>query len=197
MSMGAIHRNEQLGAFLRTTMHHLVEAQSTADTPMFGNVALKTPVYDWGYSGRFGDEINWGDTIILVPAPLYELYGDTQTMARYYDRMVDFADYIQREKVLTGADRHILDAALADWVSADQTSGRITGTWGYYVTKLALMAKLTGHFADAAKYTTLAAEIKAPFNAHFYITTLRRYTVAIGFPPYPEAQRVRLRRDRP
>jgi alpha-L-rhamnosidase len=43
MPMGAIHRNYQLDAYLRTTMHHLVEGQSRADTPMFGNVALKTP----------------------------------------------------------------------------------------------------------------------------------------------------------
>ncbi|MGX7671463.1 family 78 glycoside hydrolase catalytic domain [Plantactinospora sp. DSM 117369] len=180
MPMGAIHRNHQLAAYLRTTMHHLVEGQSRADTPMFGNVALKTPVYDWGYSGRFGDEINWGNAIILVPAMLYELYGDTQTMARYYDQMVTFADYIQRQKVGTGADAHIVDAALADWVSADQTSGRITGTWGYYVmiSKLAMMARLTGHTADAERYSALAADIKAAFNAHFYNTALRRYTTA-------------------
>jgi alpha-L-rhamnosidase len=178
MPMGAIHRNFDLAAFLRTTQRHLVEGQSMADTPMFGNVALKTPVYDWGYTGRFGDEINWGNAIILVPAMLYELYGDTETMARYYDQMVDFADYIQREKAGTGTDAHIVDAALADWVSADQTSGRITGTWGYYVmiSKLALMAQLTGHPADADRYRALAGEIKAAFNAHFYNSTLRRYT---------------------
>ena len=178
MPMGAIHRNFDLAAFLRTTQRHLVEGQSLAATPMFGNVALKTPVYDWGYTGRFGDEINWGDAIILVPALLYELYGDTQTMARYYDRMVDFADYIEREKAGTGADAHIVDAALADWVSADQTSGRITGTWGYHlmIGKLAMMADLTGHVADAERYRALAGEIRAAFNAHFYNTTLRRYT---------------------
>ncbi|MGN9908833.1 family 78 glycoside hydrolase catalytic domain [Phytohabitans sp. LJ34] len=180
MPMGAIHRNHQLAAYMRTSMHHLVEGQSKADTPMFGNVALKTPVYDWGYTGRFGDEINWGNAIILVPAMLYELYGDTQTMARYYDQMVDFADYIQRQKVLTGPDAHIVDAALADWVSAEQTSGRITGTWGYYVmiAKLAMMARLTGHAADADRYDALAADIKEAFNAHFYNTELRRYTAA-------------------
>jgi alpha-L-rhamnosidase len=178
MPMGAIHRNHELGAYLRTTMHHLVEGQSIADTSMFGNVALKTPVYDWGYTGRFGDEINWGNAIILVPALLYDLYGDTRTMARYYDRMIDFADYIQRQKAGTGPDAHIVDAALADWVAADQTSGRITGTWGYYtmISKLAVMARLTGHTADAEKYTTLTADIKAAFNAHFYNSTLRRYT---------------------
>jgi len=178
MPMGAIHRDYEVAAYLRTTIRHLVEGQSIADTPMFGNVALKTPVYDWGYTGRFGDEINWGNAIVLVPALLYELYGDTETMARYYDQMVDFADYIQREKVGTGPDEHIVDAALADWVSADQTSGRITGTWGYYtmVSKLAMMAELTGHFADAATYQALASDIKAAFNAHFYNSTLRRYT---------------------
>jgi alpha-L-rhamnosidase len=175
MPMGAIHRNYELGAYLRTTMHHLVEGQSIADTPMKGNVALKTPVYDWGYSGRFGDEINWGNAIILVPSLLYDLYGDTATMARYYDQMVAFADYIQRQKA---SPEHIVDAALADWISAEQTSGRITGTWGYYVmiSKLATMAELTGHKADAQKYRALAQDIKTAFNSHFYNTALRRYT---------------------
>jgi len=99
-------------------------------------------------------------------------------MKRYYDQMIDFADYIQREKAGTGADAHIVDAALADWVSADQTSGRITGTWGYYntISKLAMLAELTGHQADAQKYRTLAGEIKTSFHAHFYNTQLRRYT---------------------
>ncbi|MED7931670.1 family 78 glycoside hydrolase catalytic domain [Nonomuraea sp. LP-02] len=178
MPMGAIHRNHDLAAYLKTTMRHLVEGQSLADTPMRGNVALKTPVYDWGYSGRFGDEINWGNAIILVPAMLYELYGDTETMSRHYDRMVDFADYIQRQKAGTGENAHIVDATLADWVSADQTSGRITGTWGYYImiTKLAKMAELTGHADDATRYQALAADIKTAFNGHFYNRELRRYT---------------------
>jgi alpha-L-rhamnosidase len=174
MPMGAIHREFGLDAYLRTTMHHLVEGQSIADTPMFGNVALKTPVYDWGYTGRFGDEINWGDGIVLVPWFLYELYGDTQTMGAYYDRMVDFVDYIRREKV-TG---DIVDAALADWVAADQTSGRITGTWGYYVmiTRMATMAELTGHPEDARQYEKLAGDIKQTFNDAFFNETLGRYT---------------------
>ena len=148
---------------------------------MVGELAVIDVVEDPGGGaqyGRFGDEINWGNAIILVPAMLYELYGDTQTMARYYDQMIDFADYIQRQKVLTGADAHIVDAALADWVSADQTSGRITGTWGYYtmISKLAMIAELTGHTADAVRYRALADDIKVAFNAHFYNTTVRRYT---------------------
>ncbi|RSM56863.1 alpha-galactosidase [Actinoplanes sp. ATCC 53533] len=174
MPMGAIHRNFELNAFLRTTMRHLVEGQSLADTPMNGNVALKTPVYDWGYSGRFGDEINWGNAIVLVPSILNELYGDTAMMNAYYDRMVRFMDYIQREK----ARDFIVDAALGDWVGDEPTSGRITGTWGYYLTAQAMAraATLTGHTADAATYTSLAANIKTAFNQAFLNEALGRYT---------------------
>ena len=69
-----------------------------------------------------------------MPAFLYELYGDTDTMATYYDEMVAFHDYIRREKVGTGAFATTSsNAALSDWVAAEQTSGQITGTWGYYV----------------------------------------------------------------
>jgi alpha-L-rhamnosidase len=63
-------------------------------------------------------------------------------------------------------------------MAADQTSGRITGTWGYYtmISKLAEMARLTGHTADAQKYAALAADIKTAFNAHFFNQNLHRYT---------------------
>ena len=117
-----------------------------------------------------------------MPALLYELYGDTDTMATYYDEMVDFADYIAREKAGTGADEHIVIAALADWVSADTTSGRITGTWGYFVmiSKLAMMAELTGHDADAEQYGDLADAIKAAFNAHFYNAAQHLYATDGG-----------------
>jgi alpha-L-rhamnosidase len=132
-------------------------------------------VYDWGYLGRFGDEINWGDGIILVPWLLYETYGDTQTMARYYSQMQAFMDYIAREK----ADGFIVDAALADWAAADTTtSGRITGTWGYYQSadRMAKMADVLGHEHDAAEYRELAANIKDAFNDAFYNSELGRYT---------------------
>jgi alpha-L-rhamnosidase len=146
-------------------------------------VALKVPVHDVGFAGQFGDEINWGNGIILVPAFLYELYGDTDTMATYYDEMVLFHDYIVREKAGAGAlPDHIVNAALSDWVSAEQTSGQISGTWGYYVMtqKLAMMAGLTGHDADATEYAALAEAIKAAFNAQFFNTTLRRYAANGG-----------------
>ncbi|MEV6107257.1 family 78 glycoside hydrolase catalytic domain [Streptomyces sp. NPDC051940] len=174
---GSLHRNFGYAAYLRTMQRHLVEGQSRAGDNI-GNVALKAPVYDWGYTGRFGDEINWGNGIILVPWFLYETYGDTRTMARHYPQMQAFLQYIRTRKAGTGADAHIVDAALADWIAADPTSGRITGTWGYHqiADRMARMAALLGNDADAREYGDLATAVKAAFNAAFYNTSLGRYT---------------------
>ena len=90
---GVLHRHFEFDAYLRTMQRHLEEGQSKAGDNV-GNVALKAPVYDWGYTGRFGDEINWGDGIVLVPWQLYESYGDTRTMTRYYPQMQAFMNYI-------------------------------------------------------------------------------------------------------
>ncbi|MGW0819122.1 family 78 glycoside hydrolase catalytic domain [Streptomyces viridiviolaceus] len=173
----SLHRHFTYAAYLRTMQRHLAEGQSkTGDN--IGNVALKAPVYDWGYTGRFGDEINWGNGIILTPWFLYETYGDTQTMARYYPQMQAFLTYIRTRKAGTGADAHIVDAALGDWIAAETTSGRITGTWGYHqiADRMAKMAALLGRHADAAEYRALADNIKTAFNDAFYNDTLGRYT---------------------
>jgi alpha-L-rhamnosidase len=97
--------------------------------------------------------------------------------------MVFDHDYIVRQDAGAGAlPDHIVNAALSDWVSAQQTSGQISGTWGYYVMteKLAMMAELTGHAADAAEYAQLAEYIKAAFNAQFYNSTEKLYATDGG-----------------
>jgi len=175
---GALHRNFGYSAYLRTMERHLVEAQSRASANI-GNVALKAPVYDFGFTGRFGDEINWGNGIILVPWLLHETYGDTQIMARYYPQMQAFLNYIMTQKVGTGANAFIVDAALADWAAADSTtSGRITGTWAYHqiADRMSRIAAVIGRDADARAYRSLAASIKDAFNASFYNAKLGRYT---------------------
>ncbi|WP_406470437.1 family 78 glycoside hydrolase catalytic domain [Streptomyces sp. NBC_01615] len=174
---GSLHRTFGYSAYLRTMQRHLAEGQSRAGDNI-GNVALKAPVYDWGYTGRFGDEINWGDGIILVPWLLYETYGDTQLISRYYPQMQAFLNYIRTRKVGTGADAYIVNAALADWIASENTSGRITGTWGYYqiADRMARMAALIGRDADASEYRNLASNIKDAFNDAFYNASLGRYT---------------------
>ncbi|MGI5423483.1 family 78 glycoside hydrolase catalytic domain [Streptomyces sp. CA-179760] len=178
---GSVHRTFRFAAYLRTMERHLAEGQSRAGDDI-GNVALKAPVYDWGYTGRFGDEINWGNGIVLVPWLLYETYGDTATMSRHYSRMQAFLTYIRTRKAGTGADACVVDAALADWIASENTSGRITGTWGYHqvADRMARMAALLGRDADAAEYRNLAATIRDAFNDAFYNAALGRYTAEGG-----------------
>ena len=173
--MGSLNANFDYAAYLRNMQVQLVEGQSKAGLDA-GNVALKTPVYDWGYSGQFGDEINWGSSIVQVPYLLYKLYGDTQTMRDHYDAMKTYMDFVARRK----ATDFIVTALLADWVASEQTSQQLLGTWGYYVSAkyMSEMAELTGRNADAAAYAQLAQNIKTAFNNRFFNTTLHRYTAA-------------------
>lgn len=78
-----------------------------------------------------------------------------------------------------------MHAALTDWVEDDsRTSGRITGTWGYYhtISAMARMANLTGRAADADRYTTQAGEIRDAFTAAFFDNATARYTSTGNFP---------------
>jgi alpha-L-rhamnosidase len=171
--MASLNVNFDYSAYLRNMEVQLVEGQSKAGADS-GNVALKTPVYDWGYSGQFGDEINWGSSIVQVPYLLYKLYGDTQTMRDHYDAMKTYMDFVARRK----ATDYVVTALLADWVSNESTSQQIFGTWGYYISAkyMSEMAALIGRGAEAAAYGELAANIKTAFNTRFFNTTLHRYT---------------------
>ena len=101
-------------------------------------------------------------------------------MRDHFDAMKTYMDFVARRKAGTGADAYIVTALLADWVSTEQTSQQIMGTWGYYLSAkyMAEMAALTGRDADAATYGTLAQNIKTAFNNRFFNTTLHRYTAA-------------------
>ncbi len=89
-------------------------------------------------------------------------------------------DFVARRKAGTGADAYIVTALLADWVSSEQTSQQMFGTWGYYLSAkyMSEMAALIGRTEDAATYGTLAQNIKTAYNNRFFNTTLHRYTAA-------------------
>lgn len=61
-----------------------------------------------------------------------------------------------------------------------RTHGKITGTWGYYLTisATARMANITGHNDDAARYSNLAVVIREAFNAAFFNDAAGHYTNA-------------------
>ena len=189
--MGSLNVNFDYAAYLRNMQVQLVEGQSKAGLDA-GNVALKTPVYDWGYSGQFGDEINWGSSIVQVPYLLYKLYGDTQTMREHYDAMKTYMDFVARRK----ADATTSSPRCSPTGSpSEQTSQQLSGTWGYYLSAkyMSEMAALTGRNADAAAYADAGRRTSRPRSTPGSST--RRCTATPR--PATAARPARPRRRRP
>lgn len=171
--MGYIHRHIDTRAYLYTTMHHIVESQSVVEETL-GNVPITAPNFYLPYVDMFGDEINWGNGIVLVPWYLHELYGDTSLAETYWDEMNIFVDYIRERK----DEGRIVEAPLADWLASQDTDEALVGTWGYWVTidRMAQLAELLGKDDEAAEFEDLREEIRDAFNERFYDAELGRYT---------------------
>ena len=162
--IASLASNFDYSAYLRHMQVQLVEAQSVN-----GDVALKAPVYDYGYAGRFGSDVNWGSAIVHVPWLLHQLYGDTRTMREHFDAMAAYMDFLGRKPVT---------APLGDWLASEPTDPALLGTWGHYLaaSRMAEMATLTGR--DAEPYASSAAELKQEFG-RFELTTQTARGVAL------------------
>ncbi|MEI7647908.1 MAG: family 78 glycoside hydrolase catalytic domain, partial [Actinomycetes bacterium] len=144
-------------------------ADSQLPSGLVPNIAPEYIVFD----PDLRDSPEWGSSCVLVPWQQYEFYGDTGLLARYYDVMKRYVDYLTSRS--SGG---IVDHGLGDWYdmgpgglgAAQLTPKALTATAIYYadVMVLAKTAKLLGKTADAAAFTTLAGNIYKAFNAKFH-----------------------------
>lgn len=115
---------------------------------------------------EFLDEVNWGGAVIRIPWRLYEVYGDTRTMARYYDNMVAWLNYEAENRAQHNGDI----PGLGDWLADDRSTPMLLPILaGYYTaaTDMAKIAKVLGKPDDEAKYTALAEDLAKDFNNRF------------------------------
>jgi hypothetical protein len=115
---------------------------------------------------QFLDEVNWGGAIIRIPWRLYETYGDTRTLARFYPNMVAWLDYVADVKAKNKGDI----PGLGDWIATDISTPMMLPIIAGYHTASADMAKiaaLLGKAADQARYTALADDLAQEFNNRF------------------------------
>jgi alpha-L-rhamnosidase len=115
---------------------------------------------------EFLDEVNWGGAVIRIPWRLYEVYGDTRTMARYYGNMVAWLDYEAANKAANQGDI----PGLGDWSAADNTTPmQLPILAGYYtaVDQMSRIAGVLGKMEDQGRYAALAKELAAEFNRRF------------------------------
>jgi hypothetical protein len=115
---------------------------------------------------QFLDEVNWGGAIIRIPWRLYEVYGDTRTMDRYYGNMVAWLDYEAANKAANKGDI----PGLGDWSASDNSTPLQLPVLAGYYSALSDMAKIAGVLGkqnDQARYAALAREVAREFNERF------------------------------
>ncbi len=125
------------------------------------------------FDGGFVDSPEWGSTLILAAWQHYQFTGDDAPLRRHYAAMQRYFDYLTSR-----ANHHIVSHGLGDWYDlgpkppgiAQLTPIALTATAIYYedARALARIAALIGQSADSNKYTAVAAEIGAAFNATFF-----------------------------
>lgn len=169
-SMGSIQANFDVSAYLRGMQRQMLESQQPGG--LIPGTAPEFPIFGGGYR----DDVNWGGAFILTPYELWKTYGDTATMAEYYEPMQQYLAYV-RAQVKDG----LLVSGLGDWIAGDTTTPKdATGTYGLWVIadKLSQMAAELGHAEDAADYRQLATSLGEAFHAKFYNPTTKSYTTA-------------------
>jgi len=121
------------------------------------------PTGGWGYA--WGNGPAWDSAYHLIAWQLYEHLGDTRPLARHYDRLVRYVDYLGTKAV---AD--IVAIGLGDWCTAKtETPVEVTSTAYYFIDTLivAKAARLLGKEDDARIYGERAERIRQAFIARF------------------------------
>jgi alpha-L-rhamnosidase len=132
------------------------------------------------FPAGFRDSPEWGSAAILDPWLEYRFYGDRRLLARQYEVMRKYAEYLA-----TRADDHIISYGLGDWYDvgpgplgeSQLTSRGVTATSIYYLdlTVLQKVSLLLGKDVDARKFAALARAVRVAFNAKMFNPQTNEY----------------------
>ena len=135
----------------------------------------------------------WGDAITICPWTLYQCYGDTRVLKKYYPVMKKWVSYLKSTSDdLIRSKTH----CFGDWLSIDAHTepALIQTAFFAYSTKLtANVAKVLGKQSDAKKYMKLFSDIKTAFcdkfvkkNGRVESDTQTAYVLSLHFKLVPE-----------
>ncbi|MHC1763454.1 MAG: glycoside hydrolase family 78 protein [Verrucomicrobiia bacterium] len=132
------------------------------------------------FSGGFRDSPEWGSASVVNPWLIYQRYGDLRPLAENFTTAARYVDYLSSR-----ANGHILSHGLGDWYDigpnppgeSQLTSKGVTATAIYFhgADILRQAAELLGRTEDAAKWASLAIEIRKAFNAKFFNPKTSQY----------------------
>jgi alpha-L-rhamnosidase len=155
--------------------------------------------------GRGGGSSAWADASTICPWTIYLCYGDTRILEEQYESMQAWVGYMEEA---AGEDRlWATGFHFGDWLAYATTRSDYPGAttdkdliatafFAYSTALLQQAAQVLGKQADAARYATLLAEIKAAFcrefvteNGRLASNTQTAYTLALWFDLLPEELR--------
>ncbi len=121
------------------------------------------PSSGWGY--EWGNGPAWDSAYPLIAWYLYRATGDSWALARHYDRLKRYVDFMG-----TRAKDGVIPWGLGDWCGwKAETPVEVTSTAYWYVDALVVAeaAQALGRVDDERRYRELAATIRATFRQRF------------------------------
>lgn len=121
------------------------------------------PTSGWGY--EWGNGPAWDSAFVIIPWTMYEYLGDTTVLARHYEGMKRYVDYVAGR-----SPKLIAEFGLGDWAPFEtQTPFDLTSTGYFYEDTriVARAAELLGKSDDARHYNELAGRIRDAFNGRY------------------------------
>ena len=157
----------------------------------------------------------WGDAATVIPWTLYTFFGDKELLARQFENMTAWTDYIhaQDEARCGGSRLWTCGFHFADWLALDNPDkdSCFGGTDPYFVASAyyylsasltAKAAAVLGREAERLRYERLALEVRDAIRREYFTPTGRiavptqtGMVLALALDLAPEAARGRIARD--
>ena len=190
--------NMDVAAFFTKWQQDLADSQSE-----IGEFPPVIPaVHPFGLTNDGGPA--WADAGVICPWTVYQVYGDRDLLARHYDSMKCFVEYLRETsvnliRIHPQALRKGIFGGFGDWLSTNAETPRdLIGTayFAYCTRLLAQIAGVIGKAEDQTKYELLSTQVKEAFIRR-YVTpdglvaglTQTGYGLALAFDLMPEPSR--------
>ncbi len=157
----------------------------------------------------------WGDAAIGIPWTMYEFFGDRDMLARQYENMKMWTDWIREQDETRCGGRRLWTCGFhyADWLALDNPvqGSSFGGTDPYYIASAyyynaarttSRAARALGRDGEADAYARLADEVRDAFRKEFFTPagrvaerTQTALVIALHMDLVPEEHRERVRAD--
>lgn len=156
--------NRNMGRFFSKWMHDIVDCQDPD-----GAVHDVNPAIVVGGPAKPA----WGDAVIVIPWVVYQFTGDTRVIAKNYDGMAAWVNYMKNNS----KDGIYAVEGYGDWVAVVPSPKLPLSAAYYYYDHVLMsqMAEIIGKTDDAQAYAAEAAKIAERFHQRYWDSDAQNY----------------------